>query len=87
MVSVGWTGQEGEREVRRPHTLSAGPPRSVVHDSRGATALTTVNVGALSNAIAVAIQQATVSRDSGQSLALQSPATSSGSTAVTHSST
>ena len=47
----------------------------------------TVNVGALSNAIAVAIQQATVSRDSGQSLALQSPATSSGSTAVTHSST
>ena len=30
LVSVGWTGLEEEREVRRLHTLSADPSRSVV---------------------------------------------------------
>ena len=30
LVSVGWTGLEGEREVQRLHTLSADPSRSLV---------------------------------------------------------
>ena len=30
LVSVGWTGLEGERKVQRLHTLSADPSRSLV---------------------------------------------------------